>query len=82
MGKMEMHIAFEAARMLETEPATGLCDVDCIVDPDVDCQGNPFVMVRVDDRHQAEIQQNLPDRVTVLNRDILIIVMPPSARMN
>ncbi len=71
-----LHIAFEAARLIESEETLGLYRQEVYVDPDVDPQGNPFVCVKVAGEGFSRVQADMPDVVTVLNKDVQILVMP------
>lgn len=82
MGKLEMHIAFEAARLIETEPKIGLTEQESFIDPDADDFGNVFVVVSVSDEAYSRISARMPEVINVLNKDVLIVVKPLSMRMN
>ena len=82
MGKMEMHVAFEAARLIETEPRLGLTEQESFLDPDADDFGNIFVVVSVADDAYPRVSARMPSVISVLNKDVCIIVKPLSMRMN
>jgi len=82
MSKMSMHIAFEAARLLESEAMMGLWEGDSIVDPDVNDQDQPYILIRVEEKIFKQVQNDVPDSVTVLNRDVAVIVKSLTMRMN
>lgn len=82
MSKTSMHIAFEAARLLETEAMLGLWHCDSFVDPDVDAADRPYVLISVAQEMYIQAAHDIPESVIVLNQEVPVIVKPLSMRMN
>ncbi|HEU4839653.1 MAG TPA: hypothetical protein VFS88_09635 [Micavibrio sp.] len=81
MSQVEMHIAFEAARLLESTVEMGEWGGDCFVDPDVDNSNNPYIVISLAEENMARAAESLPESITVLNRDVPVIVKSLSIRM-
>jgi hypothetical protein len=81
MSKVGMHIAFEAARLLESTVQLGDWGGDCFVDPDVDDANNPYIVISLTEENMPRAAESLPDSITVLNRDVSVILKSLSMRM-
>lgn len=77
-----MHIAFQAAIFLETEPAMGFCDQDTLVAPGVDANNKPYVVVTVENDAFDDVAQRVPPSVHVLGEQVPVILMPMTMRHN
>lgn len=76
--KYAMHIAFEAAHLLETSwDDLGCGEGEVYIDPDVDGQGMPYLSVVME-----KPSGNLPDNITVYGRDVYLCVRPLPSGMN
>lgn len=81
MSQVEMHIAFEAARLLESTVQIGEWGGDCFVDPGVDDGNNPYIVISLTEKNMERAAESLPDSITVLNRDVSVILKSLSMRM-
>lgn len=82
MTARAMHIAFEAARLIEGEEAMGIWNGECILDPDVDAAGKPFVVVSAEEEIFQELGRTLPDTVIVSGHNVSILLKSLTMRMN
>lgn len=81
MSKVDMYIAFEAARLLECTVQMGEWNGDCFVDPDVDDANNPYILISLAEENMPRAVQSLPDSIMVMNRHVSVILKPLSMRM-
>jgi len=77
-----MHIAFEAARWIESHSVMGLWDGDGTVDPDVDSDNRPFVLITADEKMMEKITASIPEKILVGDREVAVIVRPMSLRLS